>query len=170
MLVREQEPVVTLPESLTPEQLWAQDAPLLVGWTQALVGDVEVARDIAAEAFARLILKWRSVEHPRAYLYVVAGNQVRDHWRRQERDRGLLARLTRGRPAEDSVPASDPWLRDLVERLPERTRTPVLLHYFADLPVAAVADVLGKPQSTVTSALADGRVALLAKIEDSHEH
>lgn len=145
--------------------LWAQHYPQLAGWCLALVGDPDVAHDIAAESFSRLMLKWRAVRDPKAYLFVVAGNQVRDHWRRQERDRNLLRRLSRVTPA--SSPASDPWLRDLVERLPERTRAAVLLHYFADLPVSAVAQALGKPEGTIKRALIDGRAALQVALEEA---
>lgn len=159
--------VEVAPEQTGVQQgdLWAQHYPQLAGWCLALVGDPDVAHDIAAESFSRLMLKWRAVQDPKAYLFVVAGNQVRDHWRRQERDRNLLRRLSG--TAQSSTPAADPWLRDLVERLPERTRTPVLLHYFADLPVRAVAEALGKPESTIKRALSDGREALLVALQES---
>ena len=98
------------------------------------------------------------------FLYTVAGNLARDHWRAQARDRRLVDRA--GQVAESSVPAVDPWLRDLVERLPDRLRMPVLLHYYADLPVSAVAAALHRPEGTVKRLLAEGRAALLQSLED----
>ncbi len=147
--------------------LWTEHYPTLAGWCASLVGDVDVAHDIAAESFARLLGRWTTVRDPRAYLYTVAANQARDHWRREARDRRLTDRV--GRQTRESAPATDPWLRDLVERLPERTRMPVLLHYYADLPVSAVAVALKKPEGTVKRALVDGRAALLASIQQT-EH
>jgi RNA polymerase sigma-70 factor (ECF subfamily) len=147
--------------------LWAEHYPQLAGWTRALVGDAEVAHDIAAEAFARLLGKWLTVREPKAFLYTVAGNLARDHWRATARDRRLVDRVGAVTPTTSS--ATDPWLRDLVERLPERLRMPVLLHYYADLPVSAVADALRKPEGTVKRALAEGRAALLAAASASME-
>jgi GTP-binding protein Era len=49
--------------------------------------------------------------------FASASNLVRDRWRREQRDRKLQARLEESTPV--STPACDPWLRDLVERLPE---------------------------------------------------
>jgi RNA polymerase sigma-70 factor (ECF subfamily) len=143
--------------------LWSEHYPALAGWTRALVGDPEVARDIAAEAFARLLGRWTSVRSPKAFLYTVAGNLARDHWRATARDRRLVDRV--GAVTAVTTAATDVWLRDLVERLPERLRMPVLLHYYADLPVSEVAAALRKPEGTVKRALSEGRAALLALME-----
>jgi RNA polymerase sigma-70 factor, ECF subfamily len=146
-------------------ELWEAHYPQLAGWTCALVGDRELAHDIAAEAFTRLLGRWRSVREPKAFLFTVAGNLARDHWRADVRRRELVDRVGRTLPA--SAAADDPWLRDLVERLPERLRMPVLLHYYADLPVAAVAEALGRPVGTVKRSLSEGRAALLLALESS---
>ena len=92
---------------------------------------------------------------PKGYLYVTATNLVRDRWRREQRDRKLQARLEETTPV--STPPCDPWLRDLVERLPERLRIPVLLHYYADMSVAEVAAALHKPEGTIKRMLYDAR-------------
>ncbi|MDP3712347.1 MAG: RNA polymerase sigma factor [Mycobacteriales bacterium] len=147
--------------------LWAEHYPRLAGWTKALVGDTDVAHDVAAEAFARLLGTWLTVREPKAFLYTVAGNLARDHWRRTDRDRRLVDRV--GAVTPTSASASDPWLRDLVERLPDRLRMPVLLHNYADLPVSEVATALRKSEGTVKRALSEGRAALLAAVESSVE-
>jgi len=145
-------------------ELWLVHYGPLAGWCQALVGDPEVAHDIAAESFARLLGRLVGVRDPRAYLYVTTTRLVADHWRALARDSKLGDRIVlqeRGRDAPDIA-----WLRDLVERLPERLRTPVLLHYYADLSVADVAKALHRPVGTVKRLLAEGRASLLARIED----
>lgn len=141
--------------------LWDAHYPELTGWVAALVGDVDLAHDIVAESFARLIARLRTVREPRPFLFTVAANLARDHWRQADRDRRLTARLA----APTAQAATDPWLRDLVERLPERLRVPVLLHYYADLPVAEVARALRRPEGTVKRCLAEGRAALLSALE-----
>jgi RNA polymerase sigma-70 factor (ECF subfamily) len=129
-------------------------APLLIGYCVTLVGDVELAHDITQEAFVRLFSRWRSVRSPRAYVYLTATNLAREHWRRAKCERRALTRVA-GPPGE--TPAHDPWLWDLVERLPARLRTVVLLHYYADLPVADVARQLHLPKGTVKQRLHHAR-------------
>ncbi len=138
----------------------------LAGWTARLVGDREVAHEIAAEAFTRLLSRWTTVQDPKPWLYMTATNLVRDRWRRQERESRALSKVT----GLGWAPAPDTSVRDLVERLPDRLRAPVLLHYYADLPVTDVARVLKKPEGTIKRALYDARLhlhdALTADTED----
>jgi RNA polymerase sigma-70 factor (ECF subfamily) len=136
----------------------------LAGWCAHLAGDKELGHEFATEAFTRLLTRWRTVEDPKPWLYMTAANLVRDHWRRTERERRAFRRVA----AEPGVqPAADPGIRDVVDRLPDRLRTVVLLHYYADLPVREVARVLGKAEGTVKRALFDARARLLADLEDS---
>ena len=71
----------------TAEELWDALYPPLAGWCKALVGDPEAARDIASEAFVRLLARRRHVYDPKGYLYVTATNLIREERRRQARDR-----------------------------------------------------------------------------------
>jgi RNA polymerase sigma-70 factor, ECF subfamily len=134
----------------------------LSGYAAALTGDAAAAMDIAQEAFTRLLAKWRGVRDARAWLFFVATNLTRDHWRGVTRDRDLTeragARLT---PAEA---APDPWLRDLVDRLPARQRQAILLHYYADIPVDEISRLLHVPVGTVKRRLHDGRARLAADV------
>lgn len=135
----------------------------LAGWCAHLVADADLGHEIATEAFIRLLARWRAVDDPRPWLYMTATNLIRDHWRRLGRERRALRRVA----AEPTAEATDTGIRDLVERLPERLRTVVLLHYYADLPVREVAAVLGKPEGSVKRSLFDARARLLAALEDS---
>lgn len=143
--------------------LWSEHYAPLAGWCAALIGDRDAAHDIASEAFTRLLSRWITVHDPKGYLYVTATNLVRDRWRREQRDRKLQARLQE--TTQVSTPAVDPWLRDLVERLPDRLRSPVLLHYYADLSVAEVAAALHKPEGTIKRMLYDARARLAGWLE-----
>lgn len=44
--------------------VWVQHYPSLAGWLCSLVVDVDVAHDLAAEAFTRLLGRWRTVKDP----------------------------------------------------------------------------------------------------------
>lgn len=139
-------------------------APTLTGYCVSLVGDVELAHDITQEAFVRVFSRWREVRSPRAYLYLTAVNLAREYWRRAKYEQRAYAAV-----AEEPRCASahDPWLWDLVTRLPARFRNVVLLHYYADLPVADVARVLRLPSGTVKQRLHRARGLLHTAIEDA---
>ena len=136
----------------------------LSGYAGSLTGDPVVAVDIAQEAFTRLLARWRSVRDPRAWLFFVATNLTRDHWRAALRDRDITERA--GSVLRQTAPAPDPWLRDLVERLPERQRQAILLHYYADISVEEIAKLLHVPVGTVKRRLHDGRNRLALDITE----
>ena len=142
---------------------YTHHAEPLTGYLVSLVGDLSLAQDIAQESFVRLFARWRHVEHPRAYVYLTAVNLARRHWRRQGYEAAALH--TVGRLADDHAAATDPWLRDLVERLPARLRTPVLLHYYADLPIDEVCAVMNSPSGTVKRRLHEARLLLREVLE-----
>ena len=151
------------------EELYAAQFPRLAGYCLALVGDAATATDVAQESFARLYARWRTVRDPQAWLYYVATNLTRDHWRGRQRDAGLVAAAGLAASRRGPDPAYDPWLRDLVERLPERLRKPVLLHYYADLPVEEVARLLHRPAGTVKRRLHEARALLSTQIGPRHD-
>jgi len=135
----------------------------LTGYLVSLVGDVGLAQDIAQESFVRLFARWRHVEHPRAYVYLTAVNLARHHWRRKGYEAAALQ--SAHRLTDDRTALSDPWLRDLVERLPARLRVPVLLHYYADLPIDEVCAVMSTPAGTVKRRLHEARQLLREILE-----
>lgn len=142
--------------------------PRLAGWVRRLVDDDGTAHEIAAEAFTRLWARWTKVEEPNGFLYVTAANLVRDHWRRTERERRALRRVTTQEAARQQ-PEADPSVRMLVQSLPERLRGPALLYYYADLPVREVAALLGRKEGTVKADLHAARELLRAKLGEHHD-
>jgi RNA polymerase sigma-70 factor (ECF subfamily) len=134
----------------------------LSGYAAALTGDPVAAVDIAQEAFTRLLARWRRVRDARAWLFFVATNLTRDYWRGVVRDRELTERA--GANHHFEAPAADPWLRDLVERLPEKQRQAILLHYYADISVDDIARLLRVPVGTVKRRLHDGRASLAVDV------
>ena len=143
--------------------LWTLHYGQLAGWCAALLGDADAAHDIASEAFTRLLSRWFLVSDPKGYLYVTATNLARDRWRREQRDRRLQTRLQHTTPM--ATQATEPWLRDLVERLPDRMRVPVLLFYYADMSVSEVATALHRPEGSIKRLLHDARKTLQSMIE-----
>jgi RNA polymerase sigma-70 factor, ECF subfamily len=138
----------------------AEYAPL-ASYCWRLTRNAEVAADLAQEAFTRLFARWISVREPRAYLYHVATNLIRRQWRQQTHDSLAPAH----EPTDPSRPDDGLDVRLAVERLPRRLRDVVLLHYYADLSVAAVADVMQRPAGTVKRQLSEARQRLAAGLE-----
>jgi RNA polymerase sigma-70 factor (ECF subfamily) len=126
-----------------------------------VVDDDETAHEIASEAFARLLARWSTPDNPLAYLYKIATNLVRDHWRRTRREREALiasAADQLGPPISNPGAAVD--LRQLLEPLPEHQRAAVVLHYLAGFPLNDVAAIVGRPVGTVKSDLSLARERL----------
>jgi RNA polymerase sigma-70 factor (ECF subfamily) len=140
----------------------AHYAPL-AGWCRRMLNDEEAAHDIAAEAFVRLLGRWTSVTDPRAYLYTTALNLVRDRWRKSERERAAIRKSV---TTVSTAAAPAPEIRMLVEALPKRLQQVVVLHYYADMPVDAVARALGVAPGTVKRDLYDARAKLHALLEE----
>jgi RNA polymerase sigma factor (sigma-70 family) len=146
-------------------QLYAVMYRPLTAYCFRLVGDQSTAADVAQEAFTRLFARVITVRDPRAWLYLVATNLCRDVWRHNEKQRALVERA--GQVSETTSAAHDMGLRDLVERLPTRLREVVVLHYYADLPVAEVARALRKPVGTVKRRLLEARALLADDVRTS---
>lgn len=155
-------------------ELFAALYPRLAGWCRRLVDDDETAHEIASEAFTRLWARWTSVDEPRGFLYVTAANIVRDHWRKVERERRAMRRATAevlvDGQGEGRDGQTDPSVRMLVQSLPERLRVPILLYYYADMPVREVAAATGRKEGTVKADLHAAREMLRAGLRRSLDH
>jgi RNA polymerase sigma-70 factor, ECF subfamily len=152
------------------EDLFNACYPRLAGWVRRLVDDDDTAHEIASEAFTRLLARWSGLDSPQSYLYMIATNLIRDHWRRTGRERRAIRTLTAAAPADPAYfPAQDVDVRALIEALPQRLRSPFLLHYYAGLGIREVAALLGRPEGTVKADLFHARAMLRAAVGDTGE-
>ena len=152
------------------EDLFNACYPRLAGWVRRLVDDDETAHEIASEAFTRLLARWTGLDSPQSYLYMIATNLVRDHWRKSGRERRAIRTMTAGAPADPAYhPAQDVDVRALIESLPTRLRSAFLLHYYAGFGVREVATMLGRPEGTVKADLHHARARLKAALGDAHD-
>src|ERR1700722_14876740 len=150
------------------EDLFNAAYPRLAGWVRRLVDDDETAHEIASEAFPRLLARWRGLDNPQGYLYMIATNLVRDHWRKTGRERKALQAVQAGVPSDPSYqPAQDVHVRELLQTLPDRLRSAFLLHYYAGFPVRDVATMLGRPEGTLQADLFQARARLRAALGDT---
>jgi RNA polymerase sigma-70 factor (ECF subfamily) len=152
------------------EDLFNACYPRLAGWVRRLVDDDDTAHEIASEAFTRLMARWSGLDSPQSYLYMIATNLVRDHWRKTGRERRAIRTMTAAAPADPAYyPAQDVDVRALIEELPPRLRSAFLLHYYAGLGVREVAVMLGRPEGTIKADLHHARARLKAALGDAGE-
>lgn len=134
----------------------------LARYAGRLVNDVHLGDELAQEAMVRVYARWPLMSQPRPYAFRAVNNLATDHWRRRKREHQLLGDV--GRPA--NLPAHDNSIRDAVDRLPERLRSVVVLHYFADLPLNEIAAILRRPTGTIGRRLHEAREALSETLKE----
>jgi len=150
------------------EELFNACYPRLAGWVRRLVDDDETAHEIASEAFTRLLGRWSGLDNPQSYLYMIATNLVRDHWRKTGRERRAIRTMIATAPHEAAwQPSQDVDVRALIEGLPPRLRSTFLLHYYAGFGVKEVAAMLGRPEGTIKADLYHARAKLKAAMGDA---
>jgi RNA polymerase sigma factor (sigma-70 family) len=114
-----------------------------------LTGSRETAEDVVQSAFTSAQPRWNLIDDPPAYLRRSVVNLAKDGQRREFRRRRLL------RPGPEPVTAipeiDETWV--LVRQLPVTQRAVVVLHYYEDLPLVEIGQLLDRPASTVRSDL-----------------
>jgi RNA polymerase sigma factor (sigma-70 family) len=143
---------------------------------QRILQQHEDARDAFQATFLVLARRARSI-HGRgalgAWLFGIArrvASRARgDATRRRRLEKFHAERLSRNDgQATTRAHAPEPDYGDLIaaiDRLPERLRTPVVLHYFEGLGTEEVAQRLGCPRGTVLSRLARARERLRRRLD-----
>jgi RNA polymerase sigma-70 factor, ECF subfamily len=149
----------------TVEDLFRSVYPKLAGWARRLVDDDDTAHEIASEAFVRLLSRWTKVDSPKSYLYVVATNLIRDHWRKAERERRAIRSFAADTAADPvTYPAQDVDVRSLIASLPPRLRDPFLLHYYGGFRVRELAGLYRRPEGTIKADLFAARARLKTEL------
>jgi RNA polymerase sigma-70 factor, ECF subfamily len=140
--------------------------PQVYGYLLPRCGSVAVAEDLAAETFVAAVEASRRPNAPDvtvAWLVGVARHKLVDHWRRTAREQRSLAAAEP--PCE---PVEDPWAEWLdaeaahaaLARLAPHHRSALVLRYLDGLPVARVADHLGRSEHATETLLVRARAAL----------
>ena len=135
-------------------------------------GDRDVGEEAAQEAFVRASRDWNRVStlhSPVGWVNRVGINEVNRHFRRRAaRDRALVRLGAQEHEPPPDV-AGSLALQAALADLPRRQRAALVLHYFAGLPVADIAEVLHARPGTVKSLLSRGRSALADRLRPVEE-
>jgi RNA polymerase sigma-70 factor, ECF subfamily len=150
--------------------------PRVYGYLLPRCGSAALAEDLTSETFLAAVSASRQgslSEVSTAWLVGVARHKLVDHWRRVEREQRSLA------AAEASVAdTDDPWDEWLdaeaayaaLSHLPIPQRAALTLRYLDGLPVADVAEHLGRTLHGTETLLARSRAALRRHYQEGSHH
>ena len=156
------------------DRLYAEHAQGLFGFLAYRTGDRALAEDMLADTFERVLTARRGYDRRRGsektWLYAIALNLLRDHFRHAGAEARALERSLVTVPAGGAVD-SDPFalvedrdeLAPALATLSEEEREAIALRFGADLTVPEISRLLGEKLTTV-----EGRVyRALRKLRDA---
>jgi RNA polymerase sigma-70 factor (sigma-E family) len=140
--------------------VYAEHAHRALRLAGLLCGHRERAEDAVAEAFVKVLPKWRAglVEDFWSYLRTAIVNEIRSVHRR----RGVADRWRHRTHSADRTSGPEDGITErrrvaaALDELPERQRTAVVLRYFEDLSERETAAVMGCGLGTVKSTTSRG--------------
>jgi RNA polymerase sigma-70 factor (ECF subfamily) len=147
--------------------------PEVYGYLVRRCDAASVAEDLTAETFLAAVaaVQKGAVETmTTAWLIGVARHKLVDHWRRRARDERNLQAV-----ADDVSPDDDPWdahvdaalAHQVLGRLGDHHRAALTLRYLDGLPVAEVAEHLGRTLHATEALLVRARLAFRRAYEGS---
>lgn len=151
--------------------MFEQHGAGLVRLVRLFVDDRNAAEDVVQEAFIRLARSAHRIEDPAkaaAYLRSIALNLARDHNRR-----GFVS-LRHRLPTDPAVASVEDVIVlseehtavvDALRTLPTRQRDCLILRYYDELDIDAIADLLGISRNSVKTHLTRGMRALGVELE-----
>ncbi|HTW11124.1 MAG TPA: RNA polymerase sigma factor [Solirubrobacteraceae bacterium] len=143
------------------ERCYSENAQPLLRFLTLRVGNRELAEDIVADTFERVLRHRRRFDPRRAsektWIYGIALNLVRDHLRREASAVRALERINDDGDAGGGDTISRVLANDEIGRalrvLSDEEREVVALRYAGDLTVPEIARVIGERVSTVEGRL-----------------
>jgi RNA polymerase sigma-70 factor (ECF subfamily) len=153
--------------------LYDRALPEVYGYLLRRCDGAAVAEDLTAETFLAAVSAVRKGTVPTmttAWLIGVARHKLVDHWRKRARDERNLQAV-----ADEAPPDDDPWdahleasvAHDVLGRLGVHHRAALTLRYLDGLPVAEVADQLGRTLHATEALLVRARLAFRRAYEGS---
>lgn len=146
----------------------------------AIVKDEKKAEDIVQEVFIRYYLnleKFEGRSSVKTYLYRIAVNECHNYFKswayRKMEISNLFGHLliNKNTPEDDVLQKeSDSDFIKMIEALPLKYREVIWLHYYSELSVVEIANVLDCPVNTVKTRLARGRKLTRIAFEEGNDY
>ena len=136
--------------------LFDRYAPILMRLTLRHLRSQELAREVVQQTFFQLHaarLDFRAGARLRPWLFTIAMNLVREHYRKRQRRKETELDEARSPIALDRSPLEQEQqaarVREALAQLPVAQREVVELHWFEDRPFAEVAQIVGASEGAV---------------------
>ena len=129
-----------------------------VRWAVALVGDRQVAEELAQDVLVAVGSRLASLDNPGGYLRRALVNRAASWHRSHARERRRIRRATAGQPTSYNEATNE--MLDALAGLPYKQRAAVTLRYWADWDDEQIAAALGCAPASVRVLLHRGIAAL----------
>lgn len=141
------------------EDFFLRERAPMVRLATSLVDGRERAEEIVQDAFEKALLAWKRLDQPGAYLRRSVVNGCHSELRRR--------RVMRRHPmvSTPAQPTADTYLLDALAALTPKRRIALTLRFYADLPEAEIATVMGVRLGTVKSLISRGLADLRKVVE-----
>ena len=154
------------------EQLYAQYADDVLRMAYFYLADQQKAEDVCQDVFVKLYTRGEAIAPGRekAWLLRVTVNCCRDLWRS-----AWLKRVVLGAPTLDIMPAQEESIEQreekaelmrAVQKLPAPFKETILLHYYQDMGISEIAQMLNLPEGTISSRLSRARKKLESLLKE----
>jgi RNA polymerase sigma factor (sigma-70 family) len=146
-------------EAVDFDTVFSVEYPCVLRTVFLICHDSQLAQDVAQDAFVELLRHWEKVrqhDRPGAWVRRVAIRRLMRVLRREGRRRDAERALEPSGPPE---PADVDVLLALREVSP-RQRAALVLHYYEDMPIHEIADLLGCSASSAAVHVHRGRARL----------
>lgn len=130
-------------------QLYADYYPRVLGYIRSHVTNSELSEDICSDVFLKIFSNLDSFDESKAslstWIFTVARNTLTDYYRTRRVTEEIPEMLSDGSSIEDEVCRESELetLADALERLDERSRDLIILHYYSGLTLLEVSGRLG---------------------------
>ncbi len=158
-------------------RLFDQHYPEVFGYIYRSTLDRPVTEDLTANVFLSAfrhlgLFRWRRVPF-RAWLYRIATNEIRMHYRRQRRQAATssdsigLELASESPTAAQTLAATDDYrlLHRALLELGQKYRTVIQLRYFEGKSIAEISAITGRTEGTIKSQIRRGLAQLQAGLE-----
>jgi RNA polymerase sigma factor, sigma-70 family len=149
----------------------------LYRWVQQRELAEDMTQEVFLRAFAR-IKKFRGEAKFSTWLFQIALNMARDHWRSAERRKSDPRSMEEGELADTATPSAETQLGEgqsrrrvfgALQGLPEIYRETLMLRYYSELSLDEICQIQGQGLSNVKMRIARGLGHLRKKMEEQKD-
>ncbi|MGP4079272.1 sigma-70 family RNA polymerase sigma factor [Pseudalkalibacillus sp. R45] len=144
----------------------------LTNFAFSYVKDWGLSEDIVQEVFLKAFRNYQSFRGDssfKTWLYKITANQCKDYLKSSYFKRVVLSNFLLTKPKRDEyeIFSNNDELSQSVFRLPVKYREIIILHYYEDLKIKEIANLLNMKEATVKTRLQRARTILKNELERS---